>query len=94
MWTGSLWLTVEEADVLHTGPGAFDAALNTVNIGKFNLGFASVGICEHALWEAITHADSRVLYGMKVTDFPHVKQLFTDAYCRLTATKPIICGTC
>jgi len=78
---------VESADVLHTGPGAFDAALNTVNIGKFNLGFASIGICEHAFWEAITHADSRVLYGMKVTDFPHVSQAFTDAFARLVAMK-------
>ena len=73
--------------MLHTGPGAFDAALNTVNIGKFNLGFASIGICEHALHEAITHADSRVLYGMKVTDFPHVRQAFTDSYARLIAMK-------
>lgn len=78
---------VESADLLHTGPGAFDAALNTVNIGKFNLGFASIGICEHAFWEAITHADSRVLYGMKVTDFPHVSQAFTDAFARLVAMK-------
>jgi acyl-CoA dehydrogenase len=78
---------VESADLLHTGPGAFDAALNTVNIGKFNLGFASIGICEHAFWEAITHADSRVLYGMKVTDFPHVSQAFTDAFARLAAMK-------
>ncbi|MGA7396707.1 MAG: acyl-CoA dehydrogenase [Solirubrobacterales bacterium] len=78
---------VEETDVLHTGPDAFSAALNTVNIGKFNLGFASIGICEHALWEAITHADSRVLYGMKVTDFPHVSQAFTDAFARLVAMK-------
>ena len=52
-------------DILHMGPGAFDAALNTVNIGKFNLGFASIGICEHALYEAITHADNRILYGMR-----------------------------
>ena len=73
--------------MLHTGPGAFDAALNTVNIGKFNLGFASIGICEHALHEAITHADSRVLYGIKVTDFPHVRQAFTDSYARLIAMK-------
>ena len=29
---------VTEADVLHTGKAAFDAALNTVNVGKFNLG--------------------------------------------------------
>jgi acyl-CoA dehydrogenase len=74
-------------DVLHTGPAAFDAALNTVNVGKFNLGFASIGICEHAFYEAITHADARVLYGMTVTDFPHVRQAFTDAYARLVAMK-------
>jgi acyl-CoA dehydrogenase len=78
---------VRPEDVLHTGPAAFDAALNTVNIGKFNLGFASIGICEHALYEAITHADQRVLYGMHVTDFPHVRQAFTDAYVRLVAMK-------
>ncbi len=78
---------VRPEDVLHTGPAAFDAALNTVNIGKFNLGFASIGICEHALYEAITHADARVLYGMRVTDFPHVRQAFTDAYARLVAMK-------
>ena len=78
---------VDEADVLHTGPAAFDAALNTVNVGKFNLGFGSIGICEHAFWEAITHADSRVHYGMKVTDFPHVRQAFTDAFARLAAMK-------
>ncbi len=78
---------VAAADVLHRGPGAFDAALNTVNIGKFNLGFASIGICEHALHESITHADWRVLYGIKVTDFPHVRQAFTDSYARLIAMK-------
>ena len=78
---------VRAEDVLHTGPAAFDAALNTVNVGKFNLGFASIGICEHALYEAVTHADARVLYGMTVTDFPHVRQAFTDAYARLVAMK-------
>jgi len=78
---------VRAEDVLHTGPAAFDAALNTVNVGKFNLGFASIGICEHAFYEAIAHADARVLYGMKVTDFPHVRQAFTDAYARLVAMK-------
>jgi acyl-CoA dehydrogenase len=78
---------VRPEDVLHTGKAAFDAALNTVNIGKFNLGFASIGICEHAFYEAIAHADARVLYGMKVTDFPHVRQAFIDAYARLAAMK-------
>ena len=31
---------VRAEDVLHTGARRFDAALNTVNVGKFNLGFA------------------------------------------------------
>ena len=78
---------VTAADILQTGSAAFDAALNTVNIGKFNLGFASIGICEHAFFEAITHADNRILYGKRVTDFPHVRQGLTDAYARLVAMK-------
>lgn len=78
---------VRAEDVLHTGKDAFYAALNTVNIGKFNLGFASIGICEHAFYEAITHADARILYGNRVTDFPHVRRAFVDGYARLVAMK-------
>jgi acyl-CoA dehydrogenase len=78
---------ITEADILSKGQDAWDASLNTVNIGKFNLGWASIGICTHALYEAINHAASRRLYGMYVTDFPHVKRLFTDAYARLVAMK-------
>lgn len=76
-----------DAEILERGPEAWDAALNTVNIGKYNLGWASVGICTHALYEAIDHAANRRLYGMHVTDFPHVKQMFVDAYARLCAMK-------
>jgi len=78
---------VRSEDVLHTGQAAFDAALNTVNVGKFNLGFASIGICEHAFYEAVTHAHNRVLYSKRVTSFPHVRQGLTDAYARLVAMK-------
>ncbi|MGW8375962.1 acyl-CoA dehydrogenase family protein [Streptomyces sp. ODS28] len=74
-------------DVLHTGRAAFDAALNTVNIGKFNLCTASIGICEHAMYEAVTHAHNRVLYGNPVTAFPHVRRELTDAYVRLVGMK-------
>ena len=76
-----------EADVLHKGDDAWNAALNTINIGKYNLGWASIGMCTHAFFEAIDHAANRHLYGMTVTDFPHVRQLFTDAYTRLVAMK-------
>ena len=78
---------VRAQDVLQTGRAAFDAALNTVNVGKFNIGFASVGMCEHAMYEAVTHAHNRVLYGRPVTDFPHVRRSFVDAYARLIAMK-------
>ncbi|MFS8099278.1 acyl-CoA dehydrogenase [Lentzea alba] len=76
-----------DADILHRGTDAFSAALNTVNVGKFNLCTASIGICEHSFYEAITHAHNRILYGNPVTDFPHVRQNFVDAYARLTAMK-------
>lgn len=78
---------VAEDEVLSTGPAAWDSALNTVNIGKFNLGWASIGICTHALYEAMTHAAHRELYGKMVTDFPHVRHLLTDATTRLIAMR-------
>ncbi|ORM03907.1 acyl-CoA dehydrogenase family protein [Prescottella equi] len=78
---------VREQDILHTGPDAFSAALNTVNVGKFNLCTASIGMCEHAFYEAITHAHNRILYGKRVTDFPHARANFVDAYTRLIAMK-------
>src|SRR3954470_197064 len=78
---------VRAEDVLHTGRAAFDAALNTVNVGKFNLCTASIGICEHAMYEAVTHAHNRVLYGRPVTAFPHVRRELTDAYVRLVGMK-------
>ncbi|OZE94721.1 acyl-CoA dehydrogenase family protein [Rhodococcoides fascians] len=78
---------VRAEDILHTGADAFSAALNTVNVGKFNLCTGSIGICEHAFHEAITHAHNRILYGNRVTDFPHVRASFVDAYARLIAMK-------
>jgi acyl-CoA dehydrogenase len=78
---------VREQDVLHTGQPALDAALNTVNVGKFHLGTAAIGICQHAMYEAVTHAHRRVLYGKPVTDFRHVRRELIDAYARLVAMK-------
>ena len=78
---------ISEADILSTGSRAWDSSLNTINVGKFNLGFGSIGICAHAFYEAISHASNRNLYGKFVTDFSYIQQFFTDAYCRLTAMK-------
>lgn len=78
---------VREQDILHRGPEAWNAALNTVNIGKYNLGWASIGICTHALYEAIAHAHNRILYGMRVTDMSHVRRMLVEAHARLVAMK-------
>ncbi len=78
---------ITEADITDKGRDAWDASLNTINVCKFNLGWGSIGIATHCFYEAMEHAANRNLYGTYVTDFPHVKQLFTDAYCRLVAMK-------
>jgi acyl-CoA dehydrogenase len=81
---------VTEADVLHRGMDAFHAALNTVNVCKYNLGWGAVGMCTHAMYESVTHAANRYLYGTVVTDFSHVRRLLTDAYARLVAMR-LVC---
>ena len=78
---------ITDADIMEKGPKAWDNMLNTINVCKFNLGFGAIGLCEHAFYEAIDHAANRNVYGSYVTDFPHVKRLFTDAYARLCAMK-------
>ena len=78
---------ITEEQILARGDDAWNAALNTVNVGKFNLGWASIGMCTHAFYEAIDHAANRNLYNMYVTDFPHVKSMFTDAWARLISMK-------
>ena len=85
---------VTEADLLHRGPGAFHAALNTVNVCKYNLGWGAVGMCTHAIYEAVTHAANRHLYGTVVTDFSHVRRLLTDAYVRLVAMRLVATRAC
>lgn len=78
---------ITEAEVLSRGRAAWDSALSTVNIGKYELGMASVGIATHCFYEALNHAGNRELYGQFVTDFPHVRRIFTESYCRLVAMK-------
>ena len=78
---------VRPEDVLHTGKEAFEAALNTINVGKFNLGFCAIGMAEHCFYETVTQAESRVLFGKRVTDFGQVRRILSEAYARLLAAK-------
>lgn len=78
---------ITQDEILSSGPLAWDSALSSINIGKFQLGFASIGICTHAFYEALNHASNRELYGKKVTAFPHIQKIFTESYARLVAMK-------
>jgi acyl-CoA dehydrogenase len=78
---------ITEADILTKGSEAWDSSLNTINVGKYNLGWASIGICAHVFYEAITHAANRKLFNHYVTDFAHIRQIFTDAFTRICAMK-------
>jgi acyl-CoA dehydrogenase len=78
---------VAPQDVLHTGVAAFEAALNTINVGKFNLGFCSIGMAEHCFYETVTQAEGRVLFGHRVTEFGQVRRILSEAYARLLASK-------
>lgn len=75
------------SDIIAEGRGAWDAVLGTVALGKFFLGFGSIGICERAFEEAIGHLTHRVLYGKAVIEMPHIGSAVAQAYARLTAMK-------
>ena len=78
---------ITDADISARGPKAWDDMLNTINICKFNIGSGATGIVTHSFYEAINHAAHRNVYGKFVTEFPHVKRLFMDSFCRLAGMK-------
>ena len=78
---------VRSEDVLHIGPAAFEAALNTINVGKFNLGFCAIGMAEHSFYETVTQAENRILFGKRVTEFGQVRRILCESYARLLGTK-------
>jgi len=75
------------SDILCDGRQAWEAVFATVNLGKFFLGFSSIGMCEHALAETVGHIGTRILYGRPVSRMPHIRVVMAHAYARLTAMK-------
>ncbi|MCP4762406.1 MAG: acyl-CoA dehydrogenase [archaeon] len=78
---------ITENEILAKGQDAWDMSLNTINVGKYNLGWASIGIATHAFFESLDHASDRILFNHPVTDFTHIQQFFVESYCRLIAMK-------
>ncbi len=84
---------VDASVLLSRGRAAWDASLATVAYCKYNLGWASIGMSTHAFYESIAHAANRRLFGKAVTEFPHIKQYFVDAYARLLAMRLVAART-
>ncbi|EKQ84414.1 acyl-CoA dehydrogenase family protein [Leptospira kirschneri] len=78
---------ISEKEILSKDREAWDASLSTIAVCKYNLGWASIGICTHSFYEALNHASKRKLFNRNVTDFSQIKQMFVDAYCRLFSMK-------
>lgn len=78
---------VAATDLIAEGRRAWDAVFGTVTLGKFFLGFGSIGICEHAFDEALVHMRKRILYGKPVTAMPHLRSRILEAWTRLSAMK-------
>jgi acyl-CoA dehydrogenase len=78
---------VPPGDIIAEGRNAWDAVFGTITLGKFFLGFGSIGICEHAFQEAVTHLRQRRLYGNSVIEMRHIHANVLRAYFRLTAMK-------
>ena len=79
--------TIPAGDVAAEGRQAWDAVFGTVTLGKFFLGFGSIGMCEHAFAEAADHLRTRILYDKPVIEMPHIRSAVAQAYARLTAMK-------
>ncbi|MGW1376396.1 acyl-CoA dehydrogenase family protein [Streptomyces sp. NPDC002446] len=69
-----------EDDVISTGPQAFADAVNTINVGKFNLATAATGLLSRALVETFHHASNRTIFGRTTASFGQNQ----DALCRAT----------
>ena len=70
----------DEDDVISTGPQAFADAVNTINVGKFNLATAATGLVSRALVEAFHHTSNRTIFGQPAASFGQNQ----DALCRAT----------
>jgi len=78
---------ITDADILETGDAAFAMGLSTINIGKTQTSMKNVGIATHMLYEAVNHAHNRYLYGKRVTDMPHIKRGFLEAWSRILMSR-------
>ena len=74
-------------DVLCTGPDALLAAHHALNIGQLTLGFGVVGMCDHALRDAVSVSTTRVVGERPLSSYANVRRRLVESFGRVTAMR-------
>lgn len=73
--------------------GGAAIAFNTLNIGRFKLGAASVGGCRAVIEDALNYASERKQFGQAIRNFDVIKGYFADMVIKTFALDSIIYRT-
>ncbi|GGF25030.1 putative acyl-CoA dehydrogenase [Halobacillus andaensis] len=68
-------------------------ALNVLNLGRFNLGFATMGAAKYSLKLALEHTTERKQFGHTVAQFNATKQKLAQMSARIYATESLLYRT-
>ncbi|MCP3029099.1 acyl-CoA dehydrogenase family protein [Halobacillus sp. A5] len=68
-------------------------ALNVLNLGRFNLGFATLGAAKHSLKLALEHTTERKQFGRSIADFNASKQKIAHMGAHIYAAESLLYRT-
>ncbi|SFK20769.1 Acyl-CoA dehydrogenase [Halobacillus dabanensis] len=68
-------------------------ALNVLNLGRFNLGFATSGAAKHCFQMALEHTKERKQFGRKIADFYASKEKFATMAAQIYGTESLLYRT-
>ena len=64
-------------------------ALNTLNIGRYKLGAATVGVCKFLIADAIKYAKTRIQFGRPISEFGLIKHKIAEMIIKIYVNESI-----
>jgi alkylation response protein AidB-like acyl-CoA dehydrogenase len=64
-------------------------ALNTLNIGRYKLGAATVGVCKFLIADAIKYAKTRIQFGRPISEFGLIKHKIAEMVIKIYVNESI-----
>ncbi|MCA0971961.1 acyl-CoA dehydrogenase family protein [Halobacillus litoralis] len=68
-------------------------ALNVLNLGRFNLGFATIGAAKHSFQLALEHSTERKQFNKTISEFNASKEKIADMAAKLYAAESLVYRT-